>query len=179
MMQQPTPVSSSLPHDISSPTGYHSTHYHSSLLYHFLGRTDPAPMTAPVPFGMNWSSFQLLDLLLQALRLGCNLNSVRCFLWMKAANPNSESGWAIGSADSTALKNLFLIYFCVFGLFCCFASYYERSLVSWFLWQSTILSTLWKLFMNYVNHSYTRRLAGRFLGSEGMRGVYLMWVEEY
>jgi len=31
--------------------------------------SDPAPMTAPVPFGMNSSSSQLLDLL-QALRLG-------------------------------------------------------------------------------------------------------------
>ncbi len=33
------------------------------------GRSDPAPMIAPVPFGMNSSSSQLLDLL-QALRLG-------------------------------------------------------------------------------------------------------------
>jgi hypothetical protein len=33
------------------------------------GRSDPAPMTAPIPFGMNSSSSQLLDLL-QALRLG-------------------------------------------------------------------------------------------------------------
>jgi hypothetical protein len=33
------------------------------------GRSDPAPMTAPVLFGMNLSSSQLLDLL-QALRLG-------------------------------------------------------------------------------------------------------------
>ncbi len=34
-----------------------------------VGQSDPAPMTAPVPFGMNSSSSQLLDLL-QALRLG-------------------------------------------------------------------------------------------------------------
>jgi hypothetical protein len=33
----------------------------------FYGRSDPAPMTAPIPFGMNSSSSQLLDLL-HALR---------------------------------------------------------------------------------------------------------------
>jgi len=34
--------------------------------------------------------------------------------------------------------------------------------------------------MSFVNHSFTRRLARRFLGSKGMRlrGVYLMQVEE-
>jgi hypothetical protein len=34
--------------------------------------------------------------------------------------------------------------------------------------------------MNFVNHGSTRRLAGRFLGSEGMklRGVYLIQAEE-
>jgi hypothetical protein len=34
-----------------------------------VGQNDPAPMIAPIPFGMNSSSSQLLDLL-QALRLG-------------------------------------------------------------------------------------------------------------
>jgi hypothetical protein len=34
-----------------------------------MGWSDPAPMTAPIPFGMNSSSSQLLDLL-HALRLG-------------------------------------------------------------------------------------------------------------
>ncbi len=38
-------------------------------MFGYLGQNDPAPMTAPVPFGMNSSSSQLLDLL-QALRLG-------------------------------------------------------------------------------------------------------------
>jgi hypothetical protein len=39
------------------------------VVFRFLGRSVPAPMTAPVPFGMNSSSSQLLDML-QALRLG-------------------------------------------------------------------------------------------------------------
>jgi len=41
-----------------------SKHFHQRN-----ARSDPAPMTAPVPFGMNLSSSQLLDLL-HALRLG-------------------------------------------------------------------------------------------------------------
>jgi hypothetical protein len=35
----------------------------------YVGRSDPTPMIAPVPFGMNLSSSQLLDLL-HTLRLG-------------------------------------------------------------------------------------------------------------
>jgi hypothetical protein len=48
---------------------FYMPHIGECCHHYCLGRSDPAPMTAPVPIGMNSSSTQLLDLL-QALRLG-------------------------------------------------------------------------------------------------------------
>ncbi len=82
----------------------------------------------------------------------------------------------LGSEPKVRVATVF-----VFGLFCCFVGYDEGSLVSWFLWWKTILAVQWKLFMRFVNYSFARRLARRFLGNKRMRlwGVYLTLAKEY
>ncbi len=88
------------------------------------------------------------------------------------------NGWTIGGTMIQGCWRICFVF--VLGLFCCFARYCKGILVNWFMWWSAILIAQWRLFMSYVNPDSAKRLAGKFMGSEGTRigGVYMMLVEE-
>jgi len=94
---------------------------------------------------------------------------------------NQFNGWTIGDTVIQRRRRIYFWFVYVFGLFCCFVGYCERSLVSLFLRWNAILTTQWKLLMSCVNQGSARGLVRRLLGNKGMRmgGGYLMLVEEY
>jgi hypothetical protein len=114
-------------------------------------------------------------------RMGCNLKTMLEVLcgW-RLQTLIQLSGWITGGVVIQWHRRICFWFVSVFGLFCYFASYYEGSLVSWFLWWSAIPTAQWNFFMSCVNHSSAWRLARRFLGSKRMRmgGIYLMSAEE-
>jgi len=112
----------------------------------------------------------------------CNLKTMLdVFCGWKIQTLNQLSGWTTSGMVIQWRWRICFWFVFVFGLFCCFACYCERSLVSLFLWWSAIPIVQWKLLKSCVNHSSTNKLVGRLLRSERMKmgGRYLMLVEEY